>query len=325
MPYIEFRNINKSYQDKRILENFDLDVEKGQFVTLLGSSGCGKSTLLRILAGLENISSGKVFLDGEDITKKSSSKRNIGMLFQQYSLFPTMTVYNNVAFGLKVNGVKKDIIQDEVKKALSLVNLEGHENKYPSQLSGGEQQRAALARCLVTKPKVLLLDEPFSAIDAKLRRDLQIKVKEIHENLGITTIFVTHDQDEAMILSDKIHLMESGKIAQSGNPMEIYLNPKNEFVASFIGEYNIIGYKGKTVAVRPEVVGLSKFKTDKIDGIISEGIIKSIIPQKGIIRYIIEDKDKNHIKADYIFSNKESFNKEDSVYYRIAPYDILYL
>lgn len=201
MAYIEFKNIDKYFGKQHVLKNLSLSVEKGQFVTLLGASGCGKSTLLRALAGLTNINSGSIFLGGEDITYKSPNKRNIGMIFQQYSLFPTMNVYNNVSFGLRMRNMDKDQIFSLVSNAIKMVNLEGSEKKYPSQLSGGEQQRVALARCIVTQPKVLLLDEPFSAIDAKLRKSLQSRIKEIHKELGMTSIFVTHDQDEAMTMS----------------------------------------------------------------------------------------------------------------------------
>lgn len=322
MAYIEFKNITKAYDDQIVLKDFSLDIEKGEFITLLGASGCGKSTLLRCLAGLESLDGGELFIDGENITSKNSNQRNVGMIFQQYSLFPTMNIYDNIAFGLKMKKRNKDEINKEVSTALKMVNLEGSENKYPSQLSGGEQQRVALARCIVTKPKVLLLDEPFSAIDAKLRRELQARIKEIHKELGVTSIFVTHDQDEAMIMSDKIHLMNKGVIAQSGAPAEIYLNPKTEYVASFIGEYNIFDWEGKRIAVRPEVIKISKKIFNFDNSIILKGEIADIITQKSIVRYMIKSGDKE-IRADYIMNNNMDISTGDKVYVKINTNDIL--
>ena len=204
MAYIEFKEICKSYDgENQVLKSINLDVEKGELVTLLGPSGCGKSTLLRSLAGLEQISSGRIILDGEDITDVPV-QRGIGMVFQQYSLFQNMNVEDNIAFGLKIAKMDKKLIQEKVKNAIEMVDLVGKEKSYPSQLSGGQQQRVAIARAIVMEPKVLLLDEPLSAIDAKLRRELQEKIKRVQKELKITTIFVTHDQDEAMIMSDKI-------------------------------------------------------------------------------------------------------------------------
>ena len=193
MAYITFEHIDQYYGSQHVLKDLNLSVEKGAFVTLLGPSGCGKSTLLRCLAGLEPVSHGRILLDGEDITHKAPRVRHVGMIFQQYSLFPTMTVAGNIAFGLKIQGVCRSEIAERVREVLEIVDLKGSEKKYPSQLSGGEQQRVALCRSLVTKPKVLLMDEPFSAIDAKLRKELQTRIKEIHEQLGMTTLFVTHD------------------------------------------------------------------------------------------------------------------------------------
>lgn len=207
MSYIRFENLSKNYGQKEVLKDINLEIEKGTLVTLLGPSGCGKSTLLRCLAGLETVSSGKIFLDGKDITDISPRDRGIGMVFQQYSLFPNMTVEQNIAFGLKIKKTDKNIIQEKVNDIINIVGLKEQAKQYPSQLSGGQQQRAALARAIVTEPKVLLLDEPLSAIDALLRHSLQIEIRRIQQELGITAIFVTHDQDEAMVMSDVIHLM----------------------------------------------------------------------------------------------------------------------
>ena len=241
MSYIEFKDICKSYDgENQILKSINLNIEKGELVTLLGPSGCGKSTLLRSLAGLEQISSGKIILDGEDITNVPVQKRGIGMVFQQYSLFQNMNVEDNIAFGLKISKVAKKEIDERVKRVIEMVDLKGKEKRYPDQLSGGQQQRVAIARAIVMEPKVLLLDEPLSAIDAKLRRELQEKIKRVQKELKITTVFVTHDQDEAMIMSDKIHLMNQGIIEQSGNPVELYTHPVSKFAAEFIGHYNIL-------------------------------------------------------------------------------------
>src|SRR5699024_10476972 len=277
MAYIVLQDIEKYYGTKHILKKTNLTVEKGEFVTLLGASGCGKSTLLRCLAGLEQVSSGKIFLDGKDITNISPKDRNVGMIFQQYSLFPNLNVYNNIAFGLKMKRVEKDIIYERVNNAIKMVDLTGNEKKYPSQLSGGEEQRVALARCIVTRPKVLILDELLSAIYGKLRKTLQTIIKEIHKELGMTSIIVTHDQDEAMTMSDTTHLMRDGVIEQSGNPIDLYSKPKNSYVASFIGNYNII--QGKTfsklvneeysetnnVVIRPEIIHISTTNYKKED------------------------------------------------------------
>ena len=240
MSYIELTNIRKSFDCKEILKDVNLSVEKGEFVTFLGSSGCGKTTLLRCLIGLESVDSGSIILDGKDVTGVPAQKRGINMIFQQYCLFPTMNLYDNVSFGLRMKKVDKKEIQERVGDMLRMVNMQEHADKYPYQLSGGEQQRAALARCLVMEPKVLLLDEPFSAIDAKLRKELQIYLKEIHKKFNMTSIFVTHDQEEAMRMSDTIHLFHEGVLEQSASPYSIYTNPKTPYVASFIGSYNLL-------------------------------------------------------------------------------------
>ena len=218
MAFIEFKNIHKYFGENHVLKGINLNIEEGEFVTLLGSSGCGKSTLLRCLSGLETVSEGEIWLDGVNITDFEPKKRQIGMVFQQYSLFPNMTVGQNVAFGLQMQKKDKKFIEEKVKKTLALVNLSDAINKYPRELSGGMQQRVALARAIVTEPRVLLLDEPLSAIDALLRRELQIQIRHIQQELKITAIFVTHDQEEAMVMSDTIYLFNGGQVEQSGTP-----------------------------------------------------------------------------------------------------------
>lgn len=269
MGYIEFKHIQKSYDgENMILKDLSLSVEKGHLVTLLGPSGCGKSTLLRLLAGFERLDSGTITINGKDVTNLPPGEREIGMVFQQYSLFPNMTVEENIAFGLKMQKQDKTIIKEKVAQMIEIVNLSGKEKKYPKELSGGQKQRVALARAIVNEPKVLLLDEPLSAIDAQLRKNLQKQIQRIQKELNITTIFVTHDQDEAMILSDVVHVMNEGKVEQSGKPADIYTNPKTHFVASFMGNYNILAPEqfqqvsrqanGVSIAIRPEVIDSSR-------------------------------------------------------------------
>jgi len=220
----------------------ELEVKEGEFFTLLGPSGCGKTTTLRIIAGFEK-AKGRVYFDDEDVTDKPPYERNIGIVFQDYALFPHMTVFENVAFGLRMRKVPEGEIKKMVKEVLSLVGLEGFENRYPEQLSGGQQQRVALARALVIKPRLLLLDEPLSNLDAKIRERLRGIVKRIQRELGITTIYVTHDQEEAMAISDRIAIMKDGKIVQIGEPLELYYHPRDESVATFLGIGNLLELK----------------------------------------------------------------------------------
>ncbi|RHW36731.1 ABC transporter ATP-binding protein [Lysinibacillus yapensis] len=240
MSYIEIDNLSLSFGQNKVLKDISLTIEKGELITLLGPSGCGKSTLLRVLAGLETFQEGEVYLDGEEISEVAPKDRNVGMVFQSYALFPNMTVYENIAFGLSIKKLPKKEIKEKVMDALALVNLEDKADYYPDQLSGGQQQRISLARSLVTEPKVLLLDEPLSALDAKIRKQLQMDILMLQKKLGITMIFVTHDQEEAMILSDRIFVMNGGVIEQQATPAELYSQPKSQFVASFIGNYNIL-------------------------------------------------------------------------------------
>ena len=237
---IQFRNIVMSFQDQLVLKNINLDIEEKEFVTLLGPSGCGKTTLLRILGGFLEPTEGKVIFDGVDIAKLPPHKRELNTVFQKYALFPHMNVYENIAFGLKIKKMSRDVIEQKVMKMLKLIGLEGYEKKNVTLLSGGQQQRVAIARALVNEPKVLLLDEPLGALDLKLRKEMQYELKRIQQEVGITFIFVTHDQEEALTMSDKIVVMRDGTIQQIGSPQDIYNEPVNRFVADFIGESNII-------------------------------------------------------------------------------------
>ena len=237
---IEFRNIVKSFDSQVVLKGINLDIYENEFVTLLGPSGCGKTTLLRILGGFLDADEGKVIFDNEDITGKPPYERELNTVFQKYALFPHLSVYENIAFGLKLKKMSKDIIEQKVMKMLKLIGLEGYEDKNTTLLSGGQQQRVAIARALVNEPKVLLLDEPLGALDLKLRQDMQYELIRLKNELGITFLYVTHDQEEALTMSDTIVVMNQGYIQQIGTPEKIYNEPENAFVADFIGESNII-------------------------------------------------------------------------------------
>jgi putative spermidine/putrescine transport system ATP-binding protein len=335
MAYIQFENIEKKFDEHtHALRGVSLSVEKGELVTLLGPSGCGKSTLLRCLAGLEPVSGGKIYLDNYDITNLSPKQREIGMVFQQYSLFPNMTVEQNTGFGLKIKRMEKNLIREKVRAMLDLVGLSEKLRQYPNELSGGQQQRVALARALVMEPKVLLLDEPMSAIDALLRRNLQIEIRRIQRSLKITTIFVTHDQDEAMVMSDKIHLFNVGIIEQSGPPTELYTRPKTKFAASFIGHYNIIKAKdfntisgrqfaGEHIAIRPEVIGVSASPAGGED-IRLKGTVRGSIPHGNVLRYTV-DCGAVQFDADVLYDASRLFDENQEVYLSFPEGQVLSL
>ncbi|MBL8064077.1 MAG: ABC transporter ATP-binding protein [Anaerolineales bacterium] len=238
MSYLSLSNITKQFGDTVVVDNFNLDIAKGEFVSFLGPSGCGKTTTLRMVAGFEIPTSGRITLDGADITEKAPNQRNVGMIFQSYALFPNMTVAQNIGFGLSVRKESKEMIKQRVDEMIALINLEKHANKYPYQLSGGQQQRVSLARALAIQPQVLLLDEPLSALDAKIRVSLRAEIRAIQKKLGITAIFVTHDQEEALSISDRIVVMNTGLMEQVGTPFEIYNFPQTQFVANFVGSLN---------------------------------------------------------------------------------------
>jgi putative spermidine/putrescine transport system ATP-binding protein len=238
MTYLSLSNITKQYGNAVVVDDFNLDIDRGEFVSFLGPSGCGKTTTLRMVAGFELPTTGKVTLGGADITNKAPNQRNVGMIFQAYALFPNMTVAQNIGFGLRIRKESESAVRERVNEMLKLINLEQHADKYPYQLSGGQQQRVALARALANRPQVLLLDEPLSALDAKIRVALRAEIRAIQKALGITAIFVTHDQEEALSISDRIVVMNVGVIEQVGTPSEIYNFPRTTFVANFVGTLN---------------------------------------------------------------------------------------
>lgn len=298
---IQFQNIVKDFDGQLVLKGINLDIYENEFVTLLGPSGCGKTTLLRILGGFIDASEGHVIFDGVDIAQLPPYKRELNTVFQKYALFPHMNVYDNIAFGLKIKKMSKDVIEQKVMKMLKLINLEGFEDKDVTLLSGGQQQRIAIARALVNEPKVLLLDEPLGALDLKLRKEMQYELKKIQQEVGITFIYVTHDQEEALTMSDKIVIMKDGEIQQVGSPTDIYNEPENRYVASFIGESNIIpgvmledykvqfddivfdcvdfGFKEKEavdVVIRPEDLDIVKEEDGKLTGIVKSVLFKGV-------------------------------------------------
>ena len=241
MAFLDINHLEKSFGAVHVVKDFNLAIDKGEFVSFLGPSGCGKTTVLRMVAGFETPSSGSIRIDGQDVTNLRPNQRNIGMVFQAYALFPNLTVAQNIGFGLRVAGKPRAEIDDRVADMLKLIGLPGLDERYPFQLSGGQQQRVALARALAAKPRVLLLDEPLSAIDAKIRVNLREEIRLIQRELGITTIFVTHDQEEALSMSDRVVVMHQGIADQVGTPFEIYNRPATRFVAQFVGTLNLIG------------------------------------------------------------------------------------
>lgn len=298
---IDLKNISKSFDGQMVLDDLNLYIRENEFLTLLGPSGCGKTTTLRILGGFESPDKGSVIFDGKDITKLPPNKRQLNTVFQRYALFTHMTIAENIAFGLKIKKKSKAYIDEKIKYALKLVNLDGFENRMPDSLSGGQQQRIAIARAIVNEPKVLLLDEPLGALDLKLRQDMQYELIRLKNELGITFIYVTHDQEEALTMSDTIVVMNQGYIQQIGSPEKIYNEPENAFVADFIGDSNIIGstmiedklveilgvrfpcvdtgfgnHKPVDVVIRPEDVVLSSPAAGRLKGVVTHLIFKGV-------------------------------------------------
>ena len=308
--YVELKNINKNFGDYKASDNVNFGVEKGKLIGLLGPSGSGKTTILRMIAGLETPDSGDIIIDGVRVNDLAASKRGIGFVFQNYALFRYMTVYDNIAFGLRVQKADKKKIDERVRELIKLIGLEGLEKRYPSQLSGGQRQRVAFARALAPNPQLLLLDEPFAAIDAKVRKELRSWLREMIEKLGVTSIFVTHDQDEAIEVADEIIITNKGRIEQTGTPIEIYHNPKTAFTASFFGETTFVDDYSKfhnfehienaeKAIVRPEFVKVTKKnEVQKYKSSASHGVTKNVLFRGDSIEVVVVvDVDGTELKA----------------------------
>ena len=306
--YVELKNINKNFGDYKASDNVNFGVEKGKLIGLLVPSGSGKTTILRMIAGLETPDSGDIIIDGVRVNDLAASKRGIGFVFQNYALFRYMTVYDNIAFGLRVQKADKKKIDERVRELIKLIGLEGLEKRYPSQLSGGQRQRVAFARALAPNPQLLLLDEPFAAIDAKVRKELRSWLREMIEKLGVTSIFVTHDQDEAIEVADEIIITNKGRIEQTGTPIEIYHNPKTAFTASFFGETTFVDDYSKfhnfehienveKAIVRPEFVKVTKKnEVQKYKSSASHGVTKNVLFRGDSIEVVV-DVDGTELKA----------------------------
>lgn len=334
---IELKNISKNFEDQQVLKGIDLNIYENEFLTLLGPSGCGKTTLLRIIGGFEEPSNGQLIFDVKDISKVPPYKREVNTVFQKYALFPFLNVADNIAFGLNLKKMDKDVIEKKVSRMLELVGLKGFEKRDVTLLSGGQQQRVAIARALVNEPKVLLLDEPLGALDAKLRKDMQTELKKIQKEVGITFIFVTHDQEEALSMSDTIVVLNDGVIQQIGTPMDIYNEPQNRFVAEFIGESNIIegnmikdclvnfdgidwecvdkGFKDNEdieVVLRPEDMDVVEPEAGKVSGTIISKVFMGVHYE-----YLVETKNRN-----YKVHTTENYEIGKKVGLTIDPFDI---
>ena len=334
---IELKNISKNFEDQQVLKGIDLNIYENEFLTLLGPSGCGKTTLLRIIGGFEEPSNGQLIFDGKDISKVPPYKREVNTVFQKYALFPFLNVADNIAFGLNLKKMDKDVIEKKVSRMLELVGLKGFEKRDVTLLSGGQQQRVAIARALVNEPKVLLLDEPLGALDAKLRKDMQTELKKIQKEVGITFIFVTHDQEEALSMSDTIVVLNDGVIQQIGTPMDIYNERQNRFVAEFVGESNIIegnmikdclvnfdgidwecvdkGFKDNEdieVVLRPEDMDVVEPEAGKVSGTIISKVFMGVHYE-----YLVETKNRN-----YKVHTTENYEIGKKVGLTIDPFDI---
>ena len=305
------RGITKRFGDFVALDDVSLDVESGALTALLGPSGSGKSTLLRIVAGLETADAGEILLAGKDATALAPQKRNVGFVFQHYAAFKHMTVFDNVAFGLKIRGKGKPVIKERVDSLLALVHLDGFAHRYPSQLSGGQRQRMALARALAVEPKVLLLDEPFGALDAQVRLELRAWLRRLHDEVHVTTIFVTHDQEEAMDVAEQIVVMNQGKIEQAGAPRELYESPASDFVMGFVGEVNEVGGE----KVRPHDIQILH---EPADGA-KEGLIDRIVHLGFEVRVELTLDDETHVSVQITRSESDNLELKEGQIVYIRP------
>jgi spermidine/putrescine transport system ATP-binding protein len=336
---VEIKNVNKYYGENHVVKDLNLQVYEGEFLTLLGSSGCGKTTSLRMIAGFEEPSEGMIIVEGEPIEEKEPYERNVNTVFQSYALFPHMTVFDNVAYGLKMKKVKKQVIQEKVMEMLEMVQLTGMQKRYPSQLSGGQKQRVAIARALINCPKVLLLDEPLGALDLKLRKQMQLELKRLQKRLNITFIYVTHDQEEALTMSDRIGIMNDGILEQLATPTEIYEKPATRFVATFIGETNCfdgciksitesktevaiesgmicgqgVGFRENelvSVSIRPEKM---KYSFEPVEGFELVGIVKEHIYIGSVLKTIVTLSNGQEIKIERL-AGEELLKEKEQIY-----------
>ena len=343
---VDIRHVNKVYQgDNAVVKDLDLQVYEGEFLTLLGSSGCGKTTTLRMIAGFESITSGSILVEGEDVENKEPYERNVNTVFQTYALFPHMTVFDNVASGLRIKKVRKEEVKKRVTEMLALVQLGGFEKRFPAQLSGGQKQRVAIARALINKPKVLLLDEPLGALDLKLRKQMQLELKRLQRKLKITFIYVTHDQEEALTMSDRIAVMSDGILQQVGTPKEIYEHPATRFVASFIGETNLFdgaiseshgdlltialecgmvqarasGFGDRemvALSIRPERV---MYSTEPVEGFTIKAVVREQIYAGSVLKAIAVLPNGNEVRIERLAGDK--LPEDGSVYLYWNPED----
>ena len=335
---VKFEHISLSYGNQQVIFDLSFEIPDGKFVVLIGPSGCGKTTTLKMINRLIQPNAGHIYIDGEDIAKqdKVTLRRRIGYVIQQIGLFPNMTVEQNMAFGLKIQRLSKAEINDRITEALAMVGLQDKADAYPAQLSGGQQQRVALARAIVTRPKVLLLDEPLSAIDAKLRKSLQVEIRRIQKQLNITTIFVTHDQDEAMVMSDRICLLNCGKIEQMDTPIAIYTHPRTKFAAGFIGSYNVleplefgrvtgdIDLPAQPIAIRPEVLNIAREKQNLPGTYDIEGTVIDSTPRGNVLRYKV-DVNGVQLSADTLFRSFSIYENGSKVWLSLEKRNCLHV
>jgi spermidine/putrescine ABC transporter ATP-binding subunit len=351
---LRLENVHKQFENLQVLKDYNLEMNVGEFLTLLGPSGCGKTTTLNLVAGFLHPDSGTIYLRGESVNNVAPRKRNLSMVFQTWALFPHMTAYENVAFGLKMQRKTKNEIDRKVKEMLELVRLPGVSNKYPSQLSGGMRQRLALARALAVEPSILLLDEPLSNLDAALRKEMQVELKRIHDELQVTTLFVTHNQEEALVMSDRIAVMRDGVIVRMDAPRELYNDPQSKFVCKFMGDVNIFECQIKeitdaemivqsktirltvpvrkgcrvdeeiTVAVRPETIGVSKEPASHADNSL-KGIVKQLIYNGNSIQYYLEVANKEVMTLDYQKAVGSLPGKGDNVFAEFESSSFMFL
>ena len=314
---LRLEHVSKSFGSVRIIDNFSLAIKKGEFVTLLGPSGCGKTTTLRIIAGLERVDSGTIFLGGKDVTALEANARNVNTVFQNYALFPHMNVYNNVCYGPKIKKTDKAIIKKKAAEMLALVRMEGFEKRMPHQLSGGQRQRIAIARALINEPDVILLDEPLGALDLSLRRHMQVELKQIQQKTGITFVYVTHDQEEALNMSDIVAVMNGGKIEQYGEPREIYERPVTLFTAEFVGERNIFRGKDKCVAIHTDKTVLLTSAENVPPACVPlvNAVVENAVYAGSETKITVKASDGRTIKiTEYNNINERRFYKGDNVF-----------